>query len=96
MPVIVDASTQGKVKFPAMPNVVSRNDSTAHMQTPSGVSKMTAQNVDKMQTSKGKPNHLGAATSGLRSQIAAQQSASSRAIKGLSESTKGVYVSTIG
>ncbi len=95
MPVIVDASIRGKVKFPTMPNVVSRNDSIKKVPSPSGVSKMTNQNMDKIESSRGRP-HLGSSSSDLRSTMNAKNAAATRAVSGLSESSKGVYVSSVG
>lgn len=94
MPVIVDASIKGKLKFPTMPNVVSRNDDISKMKTPAGMIKTTLQNAERIEISKGKP-HQSLGTGDLKSAISSQHSAGSKATHGLSEISKGVY-STVG
>ncbi len=55
MPTIVDATIQGKLQHPIMPNVLTANDRMDLSRTASGITEVAAKNVAKINQSKGIP-----------------------------------------
>lgn len=55
MAVIVDASVQGKLKFPIMPNVLTENDKVDYNRETNQMINVTDQNTAKINRSKGVP-----------------------------------------
>jgi len=55
MPVIVDASIQGKLDKPIMPNVTSGNDKPDYNRGTSGITETTSNNTQKISREKGAP-----------------------------------------
>lgn len=54
MPVIVDASIRGKVKFPTFPNVVTDDQPIQHVKQPAGILRTTTDNANKVAAASGK------------------------------------------
>ncbi len=55
MPIIVDASIQGKLDKPIMPNVTSANDKPDFNRGTSGITETTSNNTQKLSREKGIP-----------------------------------------
>ncbi len=55
MPVIVDASIQGKLEHPIMPNVLTDNDKMDLGRTAAGITKIPIENTTRINQAKGIP-----------------------------------------
>lgn len=95
MPTIVDASIQGKLTHPIIPNVVSSNEGHHPEKQAAGVTRVTYENSQRLEAGKGRP-HADPAGSDLKKTMDMVHTASRRAIQGVKEQSKGMYISTTG
>lgn len=96
MPAIVDASIQGKLVHPIIPNVATQNEAPESKgKQAAGISKVTYENSRKIEASKGHPQPSLTGTS-LKETMGMVQGKAQKVIAGLKEQGKGLYVSSIG
>lgn len=92
MPVIVDASIRGKVKFPTFPNVVTDDQPVQHVKQPAGIIRTTTENANKLAAANGKIQKIVASSTTKEGSEAVRKS-STQAIVNLKETGKGIYIS---
>jgi len=91
MAVIVDATIQGKLDKPIMPNVASSNDRTDFTRGTSGVTKTTTKNVLKLSAERGVPIVSAEAVGTLSGMKQAQQIGKEITVS-ISEGSKGTNI----
>ena len=92
MPVIVDASIRGKVKFPTFPNVVTDDQPVQHVKQPAGIIRTTTDNANKVAAASGKIQKIVASSTTKEGSEAVRKS-STQAITNLKDTGKGIYIS---
>ncbi len=95
MPTIVDASIRGKLTFPIVPNVVSSNEGHHPGKQAAGMSRVTFQNAQRIEAGKGNP-HPDPTNSNLKETMGIVRLKGGSVTQGLTEQSKGLYVSTTG
>ncbi len=93
MPVIVDASIKGKVKFPTFPDVVTQNQKVNLAKRAAGLMRVTTENTNKLAAATGKIQNI-VSSSSARDASKVVRKSSTPAIVDLKETGKGIYISS--
>lgn len=95
MPTIVDATIQGKLIHPIIPNVTSSNEGHNRNKQAAGVTKVTFENSQRLEAGKGRP-HADPTSTTLKETLGLVHQQGRKVTKGIREQSKGMYVSTTG
>ncbi|MBI5637410.1 MAG: hypothetical protein HZA03_05510 [Nitrospinae bacterium] len=95
MPTIVDATIQGKLIHPIIPNVTSSNEGHNRGKQAAGVTKVTFENSQRLEAGKGRP-HADPTSTTVKETVGLVRQQGGKVVQGIREQSKGMYVSTTG